>query len=85
MRLYTGDNCHADVVVAGADFGNPELVDQAKAEAAAVIEGTGMVVFPDSFLGHFSIRGAAFDQGDHPKLAPEELAALDQLGEVIAA
>ena len=87
MRLYTGENCHADVVVEGADLGlgHPELIEQAKAEAKALVAETGMVVYPDSFLGHFSIRGAAFNQGEHPTLTSEEVARLEQLGEVIAA
>ncbi len=44
-----------------------------------------MVVYPDSFLGHFSIRGAAFNEGEHPTLTQQELTQLEQLGEVIAA
>jgi hypothetical protein len=79
MKIYVGKNCHADVVVDGVDRGELGALNEAKELAAT----TGMPVFPDSFLGHFSIRGAAYGEEGHPVLTPDERVALEQIGEVV--
>ena len=79
MKIYVGENCHADVVVAHVDQGDTAALLAAKELAAT----TGMGVHPESFLGHFSIRGAAFNDGGHPTLTTQERTTLENIGEVI--
>lgn len=78
-KIYTGDNCHADVVVEGADQHPEYLVEAQGAFAELEFE-----ISPEAILGNFCVWGAAHHESETAKLTAVELARLESLGEVIS-
>lgn len=76
-KIYIGSNCHADVVVEGAER-HPETLDQAKSDFSDM----GFDLSPEAIIGHFCVLGSDYDQGSEAHLTPEELNLLSLVGEV---
>lgn len=66
-KIYTGDNCHADVVV----------------EAQRIFAELEFEISPEAILGNFCVWGATHYEGEAAKLTADELTKLESLGEVI--
>lgn len=77
MKIYHGNNCHADIVLDG-------FVDQDRlGEVKKSLESDGFEVTDSAILGHFAVRGADYDSGHDAKLSKQELEILGMNGELI--
>lgn len=79
LTIFTGNNCHADVVVEYAER-NPSDIEAAK----ALMEGSGFEVAhgQEPVIGHFCVWGASHAEGEAAHFSPVEIEQLDLLGEL---